>query len=113
MANTYTWTITQLDCYPAYAGETDVVTTIHWTLSGSDGATPTPHTGSVYGTVNVKYDAGEPFTPYAQLTQAQVVGWVTTALGPAQVAAYEANIDNQIAQQISPNPISPPLPWVN
>jgi hypothetical protein len=69
--NTFTWVITALDCYPQDAGQTDVVFTCHYTLNGTDG---NGHNGSVYGTVGVTYTAGEPFTPYAQLTQAQVVG---------------------------------------
>ena len=108
MSNSFTWVINAMDCYPQDAGQTDVVFTVHWTLNGTDGS---GHNGSVYGTVGVTYTAGEPFTPYAQLTQAQVVGWVEAALGPEQVAAMEANINTQIANQINPPVVSPPLPW--
>ena len=107
MAITNTWTVTQMDCYPEAEGETDVVFTVHWTLSGTDGA----HTGSVYGTVGVTYEAGTPYTPYADLTQDQVVGWVQAALGEEQVAAYEANVAKQIEDAINPPVATPPLPW--
>lgn len=108
MANTYTWVITAMDAYPQQEGQTDVVFTVHWTLNGTDG---NGHNGSVYGTVGVTYTAGEPFTPYAQLTQAQVTGWVTAALGAEQVAAYETNIDQQIQQQIAPTSVNLLPPW--
>jgi hypothetical protein len=108
MANTYTWVITAMDSYPQHAGQTDVVFTIHWTLNATDGS---GHNASVYGTVGVIYAAGEPFTPYAQLTQQQVIGWVTTSLGAEQVAAYEASLDQQIANQITPPVVTLPLPW--
>lgn len=36
--NTYTWNVVQMDCYPAVEGETDVVFTVHWTVSGTDGS---------------------------------------------------------------------------
>lgn len=107
MAITNTWTIAQLDCYPEYDGETGVVFTAHWRLTGVDGE----HTGSVYGTVGLTLDPEAPFTPYADLTQDQVVGWVKDALGEEQVAAYEANIDKQIADQINPPVVTPALPW--
>ena len=107
MAITYTWQITAMDCYPQYEGETDVVFTCHWTLNGTDGT----YNGSVYGTVGVTYTAGSPYTPYADLTQAQVVGWVETALGAEQVASLEANIATQIQNQINPPVVTPPLPW--
>ena len=107
MAVTYTWNINAMDCYPQHDGETDVVFTVHWTLSGTDGT----YSGSVYGTVGVTYDASAPFTPYADLTQNQVVAWVEAALGAEQVASLEANIATQIANQANPPVVTPPLPW--
>ena len=107
MAVTYTWNITSMDCYPQHDGETDVVFTVHWTLNGTDGT----YNGSVYGTVGVTYDASAPFTPYADLTQNQVVAWVEAALGAEQVVSLEANIATQIANQANPPVVTPPLPW--
>ena len=107
MAITNSWTVTQMDCYPQAEGESDVVFTVHWTLSATNGT----YTGSVYGTVGVTYTAGSPYTPYDQLTEAQVVGWVLEALGAEQVASYEANVATQIENQINPPIITPPLPW--
>lgn len=107
MAVVNTWNVVQMDCYPDVDGEQDVVFTVHWTLSGSDG----DYTGSVYGSVGVTLDAGAPFTPYADLTLDQVIGWVQDALGEEQVAAYEASVAQQIENQKNPPVVSPPLPW--
>ena len=107
MSITNTWSVTQMDCYPQAEGQTDVVFTCHWTLAATDGT----HTGGVYGTVGVTYAAGEPYTPYADLTEDQAVGWVKEALGAEQVASYEANVAAQIEAQINPPVVTPPLPW--
>jgi hypothetical protein len=107
MAITNTWSVVSLDCYPELDGETDVVFTCHWVLSGTDGT----YNGSVYGSVGVSIDPDAPFTPYADLTQAQVVSWVQDALGEEQVASYEANVAQQIADQQDPPVVTPPLPW--
>jgi hypothetical protein len=107
MAITNTWSVSQLNCYPELDGEQDVVFTVHWTLAGTDGT----YTGSVYGSVGVTLDPDAAFVPYASLTQAQVVGWVQDALGEEQVAAYEANVAQQINDQIDPPVVTPPLPW--
>lgn len=107
MAVTNVWNVTQMDCYPEYEGEPDVVFTVHWTLTG----TQDQYTGYVYGTVGVTLDPESPFTPYADLTLDQVVGWVQDALGAEQVAAYEANVAAQIENQINPTVVTPPLPW--
>jgi hypothetical protein len=107
MPITNTWAVVQMDAYPEYDGETDVVFTVHWTLTGTDGT----YVGSVYGSVGVSLDEGATFTPYEDLTEAQVVGWVQDALGAEQVASYEANVAQQIADQIDPPVVTPPLPW--
>ena len=107
MAITNTWSVVQMDAYPELDGETDVVFSVHWQLNGTDGT----YNGSVYGSVGVTLDEGGTFTPYDQLTQAQVIGWVQDALGEEQVASYEANVAQQIENQINPPVVTPPLPW--
>lgn len=107
MTTTYNWTVVQMQAYPEMDGETDVVFVVHWVLNATDGT----YTGSVYGSVGVTYEAGTPYTAYADLTQAQVIGWVQDALGEEQVASYEANVAQQIADQIDPPVVTPPLPW--
>lgn len=107
MSDSFNWVIEQLDCYPEQDGETDVVFTVHWRLNAVDGE----YGATAYGTVGVSYAPGQPFTPYADLTEAQVVGWVQAALGPEQVAQMEAALAANIAAQINPPVVSPPLPW--
>jgi hypothetical protein len=105
MANTYTWTVTAMDCYPQEGGNTDVVFTVHWTCSGTDGT----YSSSVYSTCGVTYTAGSPFTPYASLTQDQVLGWIWA--GGVDKTATEAAVAQQIANQVNPPVVTPALPW--
>lgn len=107
MAITNTWAVQQLNAYPELDGQADVVFSVHWQLNGTDGT----YNGSVYGSVGVTLDEGASFVPYADLTQAQVIGWVQDALGEEQVTAYEANVAQQIENQINPPVVTPPLPW--
>ena len=108
MTVTNTWAVIQMDCYPEYDNETDVVFVVHWTLTAIDGE---GYTGYVYGAQGLTLDSSAPFTPYADLTQEQVLGWVFDAMGPEQVAAYEATVAKQIQDQIDPPVVTPPLPW--
>lgn len=107
MATTYNWTVVQMDAYPEEDGETDVVFNVHWTLTGEEAG----FTGSVYGSQSVSIDPDVPFTPYEDLTETQVIGWVQSAMGAEQVASYEANVAKQIEDQIYPPVVTPPLPW--
>jgi hypothetical protein len=103
---TYTWTVSQLDCYPQLDSHNDVVFTVHWRCSGTDGT----HTGTVYSTASVPAPT-DSFTPYADLTQEQVVGWIW-ANGVDKDSA-EAAVQAQIDNQINPPVTSPKLPWTN
>ena len=111
MAVTNTWSVVQMDAYPEFDGHPDVVFVVHWTLSGTETVSGTTYNGGVYGSVGVTLDEGATFTPYADLTEAQVIGWVQDALGEDQVTAYEANVAQQIADQVNPPVVTPPLPW--
>ncbi len=106
MATTYTWTVDQM--YTLDTPEPGFVVNVLWTLTGVDGQ----YTASIGGNSQFTVQEGT-FTPYDQLTQAQVIGWVQAALGADGVANFEANVQGQINSMITP-PVSPqntPLPW--
>lgn len=104
----YTWTITALDCIPDVDGKLNYVVVAHWTAAGTDGT----YSGSVYNTATFAVDPEKPnYTPFDQLTEAEVVSWVQASLTPEGVAATEASIDTQIENQINPPIVSPSLPW--
>ncbi len=107
MAITNTWSVSQLDAYPEYEGNADVVFVVHWVLNAVDGE----HAGSVYGSVGLTLDPEATYVPYGDLTEAQVIGWVKDALGEEAVTGYEANVAQQIADQINPPVVTPQLPW--
>lgn len=104
---TFNWQVTQMDCYPQQDGLTDVVFTVHWTCSGTDGT----YNGSVYGTCGVTLNPDEPYTAYADLTQDQVLGWIWSS-GVDKDSA-EASVQSQIDGQINPTVVTPPLPWAS
>jgi hypothetical protein len=108
MAVTYNWNVVSLDAYPEKDGMIDCVFCAHWTLNGDDGE---GHTGYAYGSVGVTLDEGSAYTPYAELTKEQVIGWVKNSLGSEQVSSLETSVASQIEQQINPTVVTPPLPW--
>lgn len=107
MSNSYNWVISQLEAYPEHEGHQEVVMTVHWRRQATDGT----HFADIYGSQSVTLDPEAPFTPYDQLTEAQVIGWLEAALGDEQLAAQIAALDKQIEDQINPPVIRPPLPW--
>ena len=95
---TTTWTITQLDRQTSNG----FVTTAHWTASAIDG----DYSASTYSTSS--WADGTPTTPYANLTQATVLGWIWT--NGVDKEAVEASLQAQIDAQ--KNPVSATgVPW--
>jgi len=101
---TFTWTITAMDCYPQEQGNADVVFNVHWTCAGEQDG----QTASVYNTCQVPYAGGQ-FTPYENLTQEEVLGWIW-ANGVDKTVTEEA-VQSMINNLINPPVITPPLPW--
>ena len=102
---TLSWIIERLLVKPTEGSLIDVVITADWRCNG----TQDQYSGTCYGSTSFAPPSGE-FTPYEDLTEAQVLGWCF-ANGVDQ-AAIEANVTQQIDDQINPPVVTLPLPWV-
>lgn len=105
MSATFTWSVISMTSYPQAEGQVDVVFQVNWMCSGTEGSVGASNGGVAY----VTYTAGSPYTPYDQLTQEQVLGWVY-ASGVDQ-AAVEASVQMQIDERLNPPTVNLPLPW--
>jgi hypothetical protein len=105
MATEITWRVSQLDCLPEAPEGADYVVTAHWQCSGVDG----DYSGQVYSTCSFAVAQGQIFTPYEDLTQDQVLGWIWS--NGVDKDSAEAAVEQQIENQKNPPIVSPPLPW--
>jgi hypothetical protein len=107
MATSFTTTVTQMYTLPQEAGETDVVVTAMYTVTGVDGE----YVASIGGSQQFTISADDPgFTPYDQLTQAQVIGWIPESAITSCQACVQGQINSMITPPVSPT--SQPLPWI-
>jgi hypothetical protein len=95
---TVNWTISTLDRNVA----TGFVNVAHWQATAVDGE----HTASIYSTAS--WADGTVNTPYSELTQATVLGWVWA--NGADKQATEDALAAQIALQKAPVTLSG-TPW--
>ena len=96
----FTWNVVQAN----YNTIDKFITTVHYTVNAVDGE----YTASTYGTVSYTQGEGS-YVPYADLTEAEVVGWVQESLGQDTI---EASLTAQIESQ--KNPVQEAgLPWVS
>jgi hypothetical protein len=102
---TILWIIKRLLVRPTEGPNTDVVITADWRCNG----TQDQYSGTCYGSCSFQPPSGE-FTPYPDLTQEQVLGWCYE--NGVDKTAIEANVTQQINDQINPPVVTLPLPWV-
>ena len=102
---TILWIIERLLVKPTEGSLTDVVITADWRCNGSQDN----YSGTCYGSCSFQPPTGS-FTPYEDLTEAQVLGWCYA--NGVDKNAIEANVTQQINDQINPPIIAPPLPWL-
>ena len=100
---TYTWNNTTVDTYPSLEGETDVIFNVHWRLTGED---TDGNVGSTYGTIALDTSDLSNFTAFADITEADVNGWVEAAMGEDEVQAKKDAIDAQIAEMVNPSVVT-------
>ena len=101
-----TWVIEWMQTTPSTATPPETVLTAGWRCNGVQDA----YSATVYSTVSFPQpEEGGVFTPYADLTQEQVLGWVWA--NGVDKDATEAAVQGQIDNQINPPVVQPPLPW--
>ena len=112
MSATITWVIEWMQTTPTTATPPETVITAGWRCNGAQvegsGNTAKTYNTSVYSTCSFPAPEGT-FTPYDQLTQAQVLGWCWA--NGVDKDATEAAVQEAIDSQINPTVIQPPLPW--
>ena len=112
MAISYNWTINPLECYPTSSEGPDYVFIAHWQLHATETVNGTTYTATSIGTQAVSGSASGSFIPFEELTLPVVQEWVTTAMGPDQVASLEAGLAQNIANQINPPVVTLQSPWL-
>jgi len=109
MTTTIAWTIDwmQVSTQPI-AGEQEVVLTAGLRCNGTDGT----HSASNYGSCSFpEPTTGGQFTPYADLTQTQVLSWCyENGVNQSEV---EASVTAQVNALANPLVVQPPLPWAS
>ena len=100
---TFTTTITNM--YTMQTPDPDYVVNAMWQVTGVDGE----YTASIGGNTQFTSQQGPDFIPYADLTEATVIGWIPES----QITSAQACVQGQIDSMITP-PVSPEntaLPW--
>jgi hypothetical protein len=99
------WNIVALDTIPSLDNLTNVISVIHCEkLAVSEDG----FNARWYGTVSVAAPHTAAFTPYEEVTEEMVIGWVEESL---HTIGVDDNLVAQIDNQRNPPIVTLPLPW--
>lgn len=76
MTANFKWSVIGLQCYPESEGQTDVVFQVTWLCTATQETNGTLYEANSTAGTNVTLTSGAPYTPYAQLTEQQILGWI-------------------------------------
>ena len=93
----YDWRILKVEVLPKYQEFEDVVSTVHWELSGSDEETGI--IGYVSDKTSIEVEDIYSFIPYTALGPPQLIDWVISSLTEDQMTSYYNQIQTQIDQK--------------
>jgi pullulanase/glycogen debranching enzyme len=107
MAITYTWSVSKIKTLQE--PQSNFVSSIDWTLVAKDGDL------KAFTQNNIDLESSsDTFTPYEQLTEEIVIGWVKEKLGEEMVLDYQNSLAQKIEEINNPpaEAQNTTLPWV-
>jgi hypothetical protein len=108
METNFKWVISQLNCAVESEGLPNVINTIHWRYNATKVEGDKTYFAETYGASSVAQPNPQNFTPYADVTEQEVINWLEQILPVEEMQlSLEANID----LQINPVEVTLPLPW--
>ena len=120
MAVTHTWSVDPNLNTRTQDGLSEVVFSVVWRLSSEETVDGTTYSISSANQISLNTDNLDPatFTSFADLTEAQVVGWAKDTIDAnaaegegVTCAEWEAGHDRNIAKQINPPTAVETAPW--
>ena len=120
MAVTHTWSVSDQLQTRTQDGLSEVVFSVVWRLNSEETVDGTTYSISSANQISLNTDNLDPstFTTFADLTEAQVVGWAKSTIDAnaadgegVTCAEWEAGHDRNIAKQINPPTAVETAPW--
>jgi hypothetical protein len=100
------WTVENITYRSQMDGRDDVVYVVYWRVDADQDTGRT----TMYGSVEIPYQNNLPYTPYADLTETQILGWVHDIYGPDAISTIESSLAIDVRYETSPSIAVLPLP---
>lgn len=110
MGATITWSISKNGLMTqTIDSNTDAVVAVQFTVTATDGV----NTVNIRNVTRLGAPDAAAFTPFANLTEAQVIAWVKSALPAGKEAQLETMLTRMLELKANPpvRPVPKPAPW--
>ncbi len=108
MKTNFQWVISQLNCAVESEGLPNVINIIHWRYNATQVDGDKTYFSETYGASSVAQPNPQNFTPYADVTEQEVINWLEEIL---PVEDMQSSLEANIALEINPVEVILPLPW--
>lgn len=108
MAIQYTFKVLELNVAETLGDKSNVVQTITWACFAEDVGIAV----AAYG-IAVLNEPGKNFVQYEDLTEAEVLGWLESAIPDSEKREIYLDLERQINERRFPKIVVKPLPWVS
>ena len=105
----YKWIISAMNCAVESEGLNNVINVIHYRYNAPKVEGEKTYFAETYGAVNVAQPNPQNFTPYADVTEEEVINWLEKIL---PIEAMQSSLQANIDLQINPVEVTLPLPWL-
>ena len=110
MTPTFTWSIPSDGVLiTSNKNQNNIVAVVRYVLTANDGV----NTQSLKGSVKIDFDDTASFTPFQELTEAQVIEWVKSSIRSVDLQHYKYALTNKLMRLANPSsvPVIKPAPW--
>ena len=104
-----TWKVLSMLTALSEDGLTDVVKSASWTRTATEVVGDKTYTASFPGVTPFSAPDPAAFTPYNEITEEQVIGWISAKVN---VEDMDTRLVQKVEDQINPPVEELPLPWV-
>lgn len=106
MSIVYTWNVNTLETAASENDLSDVIRTVHWRLSATDGV----HNDEIIGTVYLGEPNADNFTEFNSITEQQVIAWVESKV---ELENLKKILEDRLSVLANPPIVIKQGPWAH
>ena len=102
----YNWIISSVDVHTSQNDLTNVIYHVHWRMQKDYTLNGETQVADIYGSKEIADPDPANFTPFDDVTNAMVIGWLEDAFTAEEITDFHTALDNQINEAQNPTTLN-------